>query len=101
MATLSFRVSEQQAQALRESTRQMGITQSQLLRDALRRYLIRLRAEHDIAAWNAKPLTEEEKNLRGNRGLGPGRGLVRLGRREVSPRPGRRRRWLRFPATPA
>lgn len=61
MAAISFRVSEQQAQALRESAGQMGITQSQMLRDALRRYLIRLRAEHDIAAWNAKPLTEEEK----------------------------------------
>ena len=61
MATLGFRVPTQQAQALRESAEQMGITQSQLLRDALRRYLIRLRAEHDIAAWNAKPLTEEEK----------------------------------------
>ena len=61
MATLSFRASDRQVSALRQSAEQMGITQSQLLRDALRRYLIRLRAEHDIEAWNATPLTEEEK----------------------------------------
>jgi hypothetical protein len=38
----------------------LGDDRSQLLRDALHRYLVRLRAESDIEAWLRKPMSTEE-----------------------------------------
>jgi hypothetical protein len=41
----------------------LGDDRSQLLRDALHRYLVRLRAESDIEAWLRKPMSTEESSL--------------------------------------
>lgn len=61
MTMFSFRVDEEQAaDALRLADR-LGVSLSELLRQALHRHLVRLRAEDDIEAWVATPLTVEER----------------------------------------
>ena len=40
--------------------RGLGVDRSELLREALHRHLVRLRAEDDIEAWTNLPLTEDE-----------------------------------------
>ncbi|MEX0757250.1 MAG: ribbon-helix-helix domain-containing protein [Acidimicrobiia bacterium] len=63
MTMFSFRVdSDEAAEASRWAAR-LGIDRSELLRDALHRYLIRLQAEEDVEAWLATPLTPEESSL--------------------------------------
>ena len=58
MTMFSFRVDEgEAADAIRWAER-LGVDRSELLREALHRYLIRLRAEGDIEAWAASPLAE-------------------------------------------
>ena len=63
MTMLSFRVDEGDAHAAQQWAGRLGIDRSQLLRDALHRHLVRLRAEADIEAWEAIPLTEGESAL--------------------------------------
>lgn len=60
---LSFRVDEEEAAALARWAERLGIGRSELLRDALRRHLVRLHAEDDIAAWEQTPLTPGEESL--------------------------------------
>jgi predicted transcriptional regulator len=56
----SFRVDEEQAADAQRLADRLGVSLSELLRQALHRYLVRLRAEDDIKAWAATPLTAEE-----------------------------------------
>lgn len=63
MTMFSFRVDEDEAEETRRWATRLGIDRSQLLRDALHRYLVRLRAEDDVEAWLRKPLTREEESL--------------------------------------
>jgi predicted transcriptional regulator len=63
MTMFSFRVDEAEAEEARRWAERLGIDRSQLLRDALHRYLVRLRAEDDVEAWLRKPLTREEESL--------------------------------------
>lgn len=58
---LSFRVSNDEAADAQQWAERLGIHRSELLREALHRHLVRLRAEVDIAAWTAAPLTDDEK----------------------------------------
>jgi hypothetical protein len=60
---LSFRVNDDDAADAQQWAERLGIDRSELLREALRRHLVRLRAEIDIAAWTAAPLTVDEKAL--------------------------------------
>ena len=63
MTMFSFRVDEgEAADAIRWAER-LGVDRSELLREALHRYLIRLRAEGDIEAWTASPLADDELAL--------------------------------------
>jgi predicted transcriptional regulator len=60
MTMFSFRVDEEQAADAQRLAGRLGVSLSELLREALHRYLVRLRAEDDIKAWAATPLTAEE-----------------------------------------
>ncbi len=63
MTMFSFRIDDEDAADAQRFADHLGIDRSQLLRDALRRHLVRLRAETDIAAWIAMPLTADETAL--------------------------------------
>jgi predicted transcriptional regulator len=63
MTMFSFRVDEDEAEEARRWAKRLGIDRSQLLRDALHRYLVRLRAEDDVEAWLKTPLTRDEESL--------------------------------------
>ncbi len=63
MTMFSFRVDEAEAEEARRWANRLGIDRSQLLRDALHRYLVRLRAEDDVEAWLRMPLTRDEESL--------------------------------------
>ena len=63
MTMLSFRVDDQEAAAVQQWAERLGMDRSELLRDALHRYLTRLRAEFDIDAWTTSPLSDDEKAL--------------------------------------
>ena len=63
MTMFSFRVDDDEAADAIQWAEQLGIGRSALLREALHRYLVRLRAEGDIEAWTASPLTDDEQAL--------------------------------------
>ncbi|MEA2023187.1 MAG: antitoxin [Actinomycetota bacterium] len=63
MTMLSFRVADQEATDATRWADRLGIDRSELLREALHRHLVRLRAEQDIAAWLDTPLTTGEQAL--------------------------------------
>jgi hypothetical protein len=57
---VSFRVDEDEAAALRSWSNELGVERSQLLRDALHQYLVRLRSEREAAIYERVPMTENE-----------------------------------------
>jgi hypothetical protein len=60
---LSFRVEDgEAAEAQRWATR-LGVDRSELLREALHRYLLRLASENDAATWTEIPLDAGEQSL--------------------------------------
>jgi predicted transcriptional regulator len=63
MTMFSFRVDDEEAAETTRWAQRLGIDRSELLRDALHRYLVRLQAEEDVEAWLKKPLTTEETSL--------------------------------------
>ena len=63
MTMWSFRVDDEEAAVAQQWARRLGIDRSQLLREALHRHLVRLRAEGDAEAWKATPLTDNESAL--------------------------------------
>ena len=71
MTMLSFRVDDGDADAAREWATRLGIDRSELLRDALRRHLVRLAAEGDAARWETSPLDEGEAALAAIADWGP------------------------------
>ena len=60
MTMLSFRVDDEVAAVTQAWAERLGVDRSELLRDALQRHLVRLRAENDIESWLESPLTTEE-----------------------------------------
>jgi len=58
---LSFRVADQEASDATVWADRLGIDRSELLREALHRHLVRLRAEEDVEAWLDMPLTVDEQ----------------------------------------
>jgi len=60
MTMLSFRVDDEEAADAQQWAERLGVDRSELLRDALHRHLVRLRAEGEIEAWRAAPLTHDE-----------------------------------------
>jgi hypothetical protein len=63
MTMLSFRVSESDAAEAQRRAQQLGVDRSELLRDALHRYLVRLASEDDARTWDQFPPTSAEKAL--------------------------------------
>lgn len=63
MTMFSFRVDNDEAQETQRWADLLGLDRSELLRDALHRYLVRLRAEEEVEAWVRKPLTSDETSL--------------------------------------
>jgi len=68
---LSFRIGTEDASAIRHWADELGVERSQLLRDAVRRHLAVLAAEHDIGAWKAAPPTTDEQSLGESADWGP------------------------------
>ena len=63
MTMLSFRVEPAEAERAREMADALGIPQSEMMRDALRRHLNALAAQRDASAYEATPLTRQELSL--------------------------------------
>ena len=63
MTMFSFRVDDDEAAETRGWEERLGVDRSELLRNALHRHLVRLRAENEIEAWSDTPLTGAEKAL--------------------------------------
>ena len=71
MTMLSFRADDEEANEAQKWAERLGVARSELLREALHRHLVRLRAEVEIEAWNAAPLSEDEQALAGIADWGP------------------------------
>jgi len=63
MTMLSFRVDEGEAQEVRRWAARLGVGRSALLREALRRHLLRLNSELDVERWQRTPPDEDERAL--------------------------------------
>lgn len=63
MTMLSFRVDDEQAVETQRWAEALGIDRSELLREALRRHLVRLASEQDALRWEEQPLTDAEVAL--------------------------------------
>ncbi len=68
---LSFRVKEIDAQEAQSWAERLGVDRSELLRDALRRHLLRLASEVDAETWRQQPLTVDERSLAAIEDWGP------------------------------
>lgn len=71
MTMVSFRVDAEEAEEARLWAEKLGVDRSELLRDALHRHLVRLRAESEVEAWTQEPLSAEESSLRDVSDWGP------------------------------
>ena len=71
MTMLSFRTDDADASEAQKWSERLGIDRSELLRDALRRHLIRLASEDDVARWTELPLDHGEKSLSAVADWGP------------------------------
>lgn len=71
MTMLSFRVDAEEAAEARRWAERLGIDRSALLRDALRRHLLRLASENDAHTWAEQPLDEGEQALASIADWGP------------------------------
>ena len=60
MTTLSFHVSDTEAESVAIWADKLGIDRSDLLRTALRRHLVKLASEEDSRIWLEMPLTDGE-----------------------------------------
>ena len=63
MTMLSFRVDDEEAAQAQRWAELLGVDRSELLRDALRRHLLRLASENDAKTWSAHPLDRGEQSL--------------------------------------
>lgn len=63
MTMLSFRVAAEDAESVRVWAARLGIERSELLRDAVRRHLVRLEGETDAQTWLDRPLDAGEQAL--------------------------------------
>lgn len=71
MTMMSFRVDDDEAEHAQRWAKKLGIDRSELLRDALHRHLVRLAAEHEMAAYDEWPVTEVEMSLASTADWGP------------------------------
>lgn len=71
MTMVSFRVDAKEAEEARLWAERLGVDRSELLRDALHRHLVQLRAQSEAEAWAEEPLSPEESSLREISDWGP------------------------------
>ncbi len=71
MTMLSFRVEEADARDAQAWADRLGVHRSDLLRDALRRHVLRLASEVDAETWASKPLDADELSLAAAADWGP------------------------------
>ena len=71
MTMLSFRVPDEDALEVQRWAQELGVDRSELLREALRRHLVRLRSEQDAVAWARSPMEEGERALAAIADWGP------------------------------
>jgi predicted transcriptional regulator len=71
MTMLSFRIDDATAEDLGRWAEALGIDRSELLREAVRRMLVRLRSETDAERWLEQPSTEAEAALADVAAWGP------------------------------
>ena len=63
MTMLSFRVRDDEAEAIQRWAEALGVDRSEILRDAVHRHLATLNREHEVDAWLGAPLTASERSL--------------------------------------
>lgn len=63
MTMISFRMDDSDAAQVQAWARRLGIQRSELVREALRRHLLRLASEDDAASWEKAQFTEAEQAL--------------------------------------
>jgi metal-responsive CopG/Arc/MetJ family transcriptional regulator len=63
MAMVSFRADDADVSAADHWAQRLGVDRSELLRDALRRHLAELAADHDVAGDAEHPLTHDETSV--------------------------------------
>lgn len=63
MTMLSFRVTPEEAARAKELSDSLGISLSEMFRDAFRRHMNAMLAVRDAEIYEAMPLTEEELSL--------------------------------------
>ena len=63
MTMLSFRVDDEDARRVQAWAQRLGVDRSELLRDAVRRHLVRLASETEPKIWEDHPLDEGERSL--------------------------------------
>ena len=68
---LSFRVADEQAVSATRWAETLKINRSELLREALRRHLLRLESENDAEAWIETPHNDDELSLAAVADWGP------------------------------
>lgn len=68
---LSFRTDEAEAAEVDRWARRLRIDRSELLREAVRRHLVELAADHDARAYAEQPLTDGELALAESADWGP------------------------------
>lgn len=71
MTMLSFRVDDREAREAQQWADRLGVDRSEFLRQALRRYLVRLASENDAVRWQERPLDEGERSLAAIADWGP------------------------------
>lgn len=71
MTMLSFRVDDEDAERVQTWADRLGVDRSELIREALRRHLLRLASENDAATWVEQPLDEGERSLAAIADWGP------------------------------
>ncbi len=71
MTMVSFRVEDDQVAVLNRWAEELGVDRSSLLREAVRRHLVRLASESDAQRWLEMPLTSEERSLESIADWGP------------------------------
>ncbi|MGQ0632121.1 MAG: ribbon-helix-helix protein, CopG family [Sporichthyaceae bacterium] len=63
MTMISFRADDAEAREVGQWAVRLGVDKSELLREALRRHLVRLASEADAETWARSPMTEGERSL--------------------------------------
>jgi predicted transcriptional regulator len=71
MTMLSFRVADDDADAVQRWADALGVDRSEILRDALHRHLVVLNGEADARRWEQRPATASERSLEAIADWGP------------------------------